>query len=325
MKKILVAGGAGFIGSHTVKALLDQSYKVLVIDNLSKGFHSAIDKRAEHFDLDLLNFASLEKFFSEYEIHAVMHFAGVIEAGLSMQQPQLFFENNTRASANLAEAMRQAGVLKIIFSSTAAVYGEPKTVPIAENADLHPTNFYGTSKLMVEELLRSYDEMFGMKFVALRYFNAAGSAQDGSLGERHEPETHLIPRILRTLRGDYENFQLFGTDYATKDGTCVRDYIHVEDLVDAHLLALVHLLNDGKSEVFNLGNGAGFSVKEVIEAGEKVTGKKLTVVEAPRRVGDPAVLVADAGKAREVLGWQPKHFSLEKIMEDAWQWFGKAL
>ena len=320
MKKVLVTGGAGYIGSHAVRALVQHGYQVTVVDNLSKGHRAAVDPKAEFLELDLGNVDDLKNLFKSNVFDAVMHFAGSIEVGLSMKEPGLFFRNNFMNGLQLLEAMRAAGVKLIIFSSTAAVYGNPKTVPIREDAALNPTNFYGQSKLMFEELLKKYDEFYGLKHVALRYFNAAGADSSGEIGQDYEPATHLITRVLKTALGKISDFKIFGTDYPTADGTCIRDYIHVSDLVDAHLLALEYLFKNGQSDVFNLGNGQGFSVKEVIDVAEKVTGKKLRIGEGPRREGDPALLVADAQKARQILGWKPQLFHLEDIIGTAWKW-----
>ncbi len=322
MKKILVTGGAGYIGSHAVKALCDNGFAVTVLDNLSKGHEGALDKRAEFIMEDLKNFEFVNLLMGERKFDAVMHFAGSTEVGISMLKPRDFIINNVLNGANLLEAVRlNGGVTKIIFSSTAAVYGNPVSDLIKETDPKDPTNIYGMTKLMFEDLLRKYDEFFGVKFVALRYFNAAGADDSAVIGEDHEPETHLIPNVLGSVLGGTEGgLKIFGTDYPTKDGTCVRDYIHVTDLVDAHLKALDYLLNGGESDVFNLGNGSGFSVMEVVEAARKVTGFPIPYTKAPRREGDPAVLVADSSKAGKVLGWKPVHTSMESIINTAWKW-----
>lgn len=320
MKTLLVTGGAGYIGSHAVRALIRQGYTVVVVDNLSRGHREAVDGGSVFVELDLGDVAALEKLFGQYHFDAVLHFAGSLEVGLSMKDPALFFRNNCVNGLNLLEAMRKSNVRNIIFSSSAAVYGNPKTVPIREDAALEPTNFYGTTKLMFEELLQNYDHMFGIKSVALRYFNAAGSDPAGDIGYDQIPVTHLIPRILKTALGKFEQFEIHGTDYETADGTCIRDYIHVVDLVEAHLLALDFILKEGRSEIFNLGNGKGYSVREVVEKALEVTGKNLQIQEGPRRAGDPAVLVADSTKAENVLGWKPRSSSLEAMIESAWKW-----
>jgi UDP-glucose 4-epimerase len=323
MQTILVTGGAGYIGSHAVKALCDEGYEVKVIDNLSKGHEHAVDKRAELQKMDLADYEFLYRFFQHNKIDAVMHFAGSIEAGLSMKDPADFLMNNVMNGQYLLEAMRRNSVMKIIFSSTAAVYGNPENVPIKESDQKEPTNYYGVTKLMFENVLKKYEEFFDMKFVALRYFNAAGADENGEIGEDHDPETHLIPIVLQHVLGLREKVSVYGADYDTKDGTCVRDYVHVTDLVDAHLLALKYLLNGGSSDIFNIGSGSGFTVREVINAVEKVTGRNVVAEESARRLGDPAVLIADSTRIKENLGWKPKKDDIEKIIEDAWKWHSK--
>lgn len=344
MQKILVTGGAGYIGCHAVKALCEVGYDVVVVDNLSNGVRAAVDERARLVELDLGDIVGLYALFGSERFDAVMHFAGSIEAGLSMKEPRAFFENNLVCGMNLLEAMRLGGVQRIIFSSTAAVYGNPISVPIKEDAALEPVNFYGVTKLQFENLLTKYDEFWGIKSVCLRYFNAAGADESGKIGEAHDPETHLIPLVLKGLlarrEGDrvVNKLKVFGDDYDTPDGTCIRDYIHVKDLVDAHLLALKYLsggLSPGgeiseeldkklvRSDVFNLGNGKGFSVLEVIKAAEKVTGMRVDYEVVARREGDPAVLVADSTKANEMLGWKPVYYKLEDIIASAWRWHQK--
>ncbi len=321
MKKILVTGGAGYIGSHAVKSLCDTGYDVTVLDNLSKGHKGAVDARAEFVEMDLVSGQEVLELLKGGGFDAVMHFAGSTEVGVSMKEPLFFIENNVTNGARLLDAMRESGVRNIIFSSTAAVYGNPQSIPIKESDKLDPTNVYGVTKLMFEDLLNKYDQFYGIKYVALRYFNAAGADESGEIGEDHEPETHLIPNVLKPLLGgDGRGLKLFGTDYDTKDGTCVRDYIHVTDLVDAHLKALEYLFEGQNSDVFNLGNGSGFTVKEVIEAAENVTGMKVDYKEAPRRAGDPPVLVADSSKAMSVLKWAPRYTKMEDIIASAWKW-----
>ncbi|MBD3328674.1 UDP-glucose 4-epimerase GalE [Candidatus Peregrinibacteria bacterium] len=320
MQTILVTGGAGYIGSHAVKALCDEGYDVKVIDNLSKGHLSAVDSRAEPNKIDLEDYKAVYRFFQHNKIDAVMHFAGSIEAGLSMKEPADFLRNNVMNSQNLLEAMRRNSVMKIIFSSTAAVYGNPENVPIKENDPTDPTNYYGVTKLMFENILKKYEHFYDLKYVALRYFNAAGADAGGEIGEDHDPETHLIPIVLQHILGLRDKVSVYGTDYDTKDGTCVRDYVHVSDLIDAHILALKYLLDGGASDIFNIGSGSGFTVKEVINAVEKVTGKKVVAEESARRAGDPAVLIADSVKIREKLGWNPKKDDIETILQDAWRW-----
>jgi UDP-glucose 4-epimerase len=323
MKKILVTGGAGYIGSHAVKALCDDGYVVTVIDNLSKGHKKAVDARARFIELDLFNLDLLKNVFAEGDFDAVMHFAGLIEVGESMKAPLKYMHGNVICGMNVLEAMKSCGTDKIIFSSTAAVYGALEEVPIKENAALNPTNIYGFSKLTFENLLRKYGEFWGIKSVSLRYFNASGAAMDGNIGQDYRPDTHIIPRALKSVLGLYDAFYVYGTDYPTEDGTCIRDYIHVVDLVDAHLLALNYLFKGGNgetSEIFNLGNGEGFSVRKVIDVAEKIVKQKLVIKEMPRREGDPAILIADATKAKNILGWNPKHSSLEEIIGSAWKW-----
>lgn len=319
-RHILVTGGAGFIGSHAVRALVNSGYRVTVVDNLSKGHASAVHPRAHFVQMDLADVVKLVGFFQKESFDAVMHFAGLIEVGLSMKQPAEFFESNVVNGVHLLEAMRLAGVKTIIFSSTAAVYGNPKVTPIREDSELSQTNFYGQSKLFFENILEKYDEFYGFRYTALRYFNAAGADPSGEIGQDYEPSTHIVPRVLQYALGKIKDFKIYGNDFPTPDGTCVRDYIHVNDLVDAHLLALEYLFNGGTSDVFNLGNGKGFSVHEVIETARKVTGLSLPVDAGPRREGDPAVLVADSTKAKKILGWTPKLFRLEDIVGTAWKW-----
>lgn len=320
MAKVLVTGGAGFIGSHAVRALVEKGYDVCVLDNLSKGHSQAVHPKAHFVKMDLADTQGLDELLKHEKFDAVMHFAGSIEVGLSMTQPAVFFENNCTYGVNLLEAMRKNNVKRIIFSSTAAVYGNPEMVPIKEDARLKPESFYGASKLIFEQVLQQFEKMFGFEYIALRYFNAAGAHPSGEIGQDYMPDTHLIQRVLRSVLGKVKGFAIFGTDYDTKDGTCVRDYIHVSDLVDAHLLALDYLFAGKGSNVFNLGNGQGYTVREVLNAVEKITGKKVERTENPRRPGDPVALVADASKAREMLGWKPQFPSIEQIVQTAWNW-----
>jgi len=328
MKRILVTGGAGYIGSHAVRALIGAGYDVVVADNLINGHFEFVPQVIEFHKIDIGDEKGLSLIFDKAlrcgrPFDAVMHFAGFIEAGLSMKEPFKFFDNNCNKGAVLLEVMRKFKVKNIIFSSTAAVYGDPVNVPIKEDDPLVPTNFYGETKLFFEKMLQVYERAYGFKSVSLRYFNAAGAAGDASIGEWHDPETHLIPRVLKTAMGYYDQMEIFGTDYDTKDGTCVRDYIHVVDLVKAHVLALEYLFEKKKSDVFNLGNGRGFTVKEVVELAKKVSGVDFKVVESKRRFGDPQTLVADCGKAKKILGWNPLHFDLEDIISSAWNWHAK--
>ncbi len=315
---ILVVGGAGFIGSHMVRALHQAGEDVLVLDNLEKG-HLAALRGAPLVKADLRDRGALDQVFSDHDIEAVLHFAAYIEVGESVQNPARYYENNVLGSLNLAQAAVTAGVKQFVFSSTAAVYGEPVEVPIPEGHPKKPTNPYGNTKLAVERMLRDFDPAYGLKSVCLRYFNAAGSDPDGTIGEDHRPETHLIPRILLHLLGQGD-FKVFGNDYDTPDGTCVRDYVHVVDLATAHLLALRYLRDGGRSSVFNLGNGQGHSVNQVLEAVRIVTGLPLHPQVVPRRPGDPARLVASSDRARSVLGWEPQFSGLETMIAHAWAW-----
>lgn len=319
MPSILVVGGAGYIGSHMVKLLLSGGYQTIILDNLSSGFRDAV-LGGEFIHADLADRPALDRIFATHDIDAVMHFASYIQVGESVREPAKYYENNVTNTLNLLDAMVARGIFRFIFSSSAAVYGNPVTVPIPEDHPKDPINPYGRTKWIVEQILEDYDRAYGLKSVSLRYFNAAGADPQGQLGERHEPETHLIPLILRAASGRAPDIKVFGRDYDTPDGTCIRDYVHVADLCDAHRLALDHLLTDGDRAVYNLGNGSGFSVAEVIAAAERVTGKKIPVTDAPRRDGDPPSLVANAAQAHAVLGWQPKHDDLDAIIAHAWAW-----
>jgi UDP-glucose 4-epimerase len=317
--KILVVGGAGYIGSHMVKMLLEQGHTVITFDNLSSGFRDAV-LGGTFFKGDLSDKTALNEVFAKHQPDAVMHFASFIQVGESVKQPYKYYQNNFSNTLNLLEAMVNHGVGHFIFSSTAAIFGEPEYVPINEAHPKTPLNPYGQSKWMVEQALADYERAHGLKSVCLRYFNAAGADPSGLLGERHEPETHLIPLVLQTILGKRKHINVFGRDYPTPDGTCLRDYIHVVDLCAAHLLALSRLRETGISRQYNLGNGSGYSVREVIEAAEKVAGSKVKVIDSPRREGDPAVLVADAALARQELGWEPVYPDIETIIAHAWQW-----
>lgn len=319
MKEILVTGGAGYIGSHVVKMLAERGYHPVVFDSLENGFAEFV-KGHELIQGDIGDYARLVELFRKRKIECVMNFASYIAVGESMQLPLKYYANNVAKTLELFRAMIDCGVKRFIFSSTAAVYGYPEKVPIAEDAALAPINPYGRTKLMIEQVLRDLDAASGMKFIALRYFNAAGADPSGEIGESHTPETHLIPLVLRSILEDDYTITVFGTDYRTHDGTCIRDYIHVNDLADAHILALESLLAKGESAVYNLGNGRGFTVHEVIEAVRRATGKNPKVKEGPRRPGDPDVLVASSAKAMEALGWKPKMAELETIVETAWKW-----
>ncbi len=317
--KILVVGGAGYIGSHMVKCLLRTGHDVVIFDNLSKGYRDAIIGGV-FVEGDLADGEQLDRLFKSHDVDVVMHFASFIEVAESVKEPARYYQNNFVNTQNLLDVMVEHGIGSFIFSSTAAVFGEPQYTPIDEAHPKMPINPYGKSKLMVEQLLADYDTAYGIKSVSLRYFNAAGADPDGELGERHNPETHLIPLVLQVASGRRDAISIFGNDYDTPDGTCVRDYIHVQDLCDAHLLAVNHLLKTRTSNNFNLGNGQGFSVQQVIDCVANVTGRKLTVRIEERREGDPAVLVADAKQARSMLGWNPSMPDLEIIIETAWRW-----
>lgn len=317
--KILVAGGAGYIGSHMVKYLAASGHDVTTFDNLSKGYRDAVTQ-GEFFEGDLASQKQLEQLFGSKIFDVVMHFASFIEVAESVREPARYYRNNFSNTQNLLDAMIGHGVNKFIFSSTAAIFGEPQYSPIDEEHPRVPINPYGKSKLMVEELLEDYDRAYNLKSVCLRYFNAAGADPDGELGERHDPETHLIPLVLQAASGRREAISIFGTDYDTPDGSCIRDYVHVQDLCMAHMLAMSYLSSTGISNSFNLGNGRGFSVKQVIDCAREVTGNDVSLKIEQRRNGDPAVLVADSTRAKNQLGWEPKISSLEEIIGSAWQW-----
>jgi UDP-glucose 4-epimerase len=319
---VLVTGGAGYIGSHTVYALNQKGYKVIVLDNLVQGHRDFIDSMpdVELIVGDISDASCLADLFSTHEVSAVIHFAAHAYVGESVSNPRKYYRNNVVGTLTLLEAMLDANVGHIVFSSTCATYGIPKTIPVVETEAQYPINPYGASKLAVERILKDFHEAYDLKSVIFRYFNAAGADPQGRFGEDHTPEPHLIPLILYTALGRREHISIYGTDYPTPDGTCIRDYIHVSDLAEAHILGLEYLLEGGKSDVFNLGNGNGFSVKEVIESARLVTGKDIRVVEGPRRVGDPAILVGSSAKAQSVLGWQPENTSLNQILGHAWQW-----
>ena len=323
---VLVCGGAGYIGSHFVKEILKRDEDVVIIDNLSTGHIESIphqNPRVKFYEDDIRNPATLDEIFSANKIDTVIHFAADALVGESVENPLKYFDNNTGGMISLLESMRDSNVKQIIFSSTAATYGEPKSIPILETDPNVPTNPYGESKLMMEKIMKWVDQAYGIRFVSLRYFNAAGASEDSSIGEAHLCETHLIPLILRVPLGQSDHITVFGGDYDTPDGTCIRDYIHVTDLADAHLKAIDYLRAGKSSDIFNLGNGQGFSVKEMISAAEKVTGQKIKTVIGDRRPGDPARLVASSEKAKKILGWNPKFTSIEKIIETAWNWHVK--
>lgn len=317
---ILVTGGAGYIGSHVVEALQAAGFTPIVYDNLSTGHAAAVPDDVQLVEGDIHDVAFAKHIMEQFEIDAVIHFAASSLVGESMENPSKYYFNNVEGSFHLLEAMRGAGVDRIVFSSTAAVYGEPEEVPIKEDSKLQPTNVYGRSKLVIEGMLKDYDMAYDMRYVVLRYFNAAGASPTRDIGEDHNPESHLIPLVLKTAQGVRKQVAIFGTDYPTEDGTCIRDYIHVCDLAKAHVLALQHLLNGGSSRVYNLGSENGFSVRQIIDSAKKVTGVDFAVVEEARRAGDPAVLIASSGKIREELGWVPEHSNVEEVISNAWKW-----
>ncbi len=318
MKNVLVIGGAGYIGSHTVRMLANQGYNPIVFDNLSKGHREAV--AAYPFELgDLGDKARLAEVFKKYNIDAVMHFAAFIEVGESVKEPSKYYHNNVAKVLNLLDAMVENNVKYFVFSSTAATFGEPVKEKIDETHPQNPINPYGNTKLMVEKMLADFDVAYGLKATALRYFNASGADDSGEIGESHNPESHLIPIVLQAAAGKRPSIKMFGDDYPTPDGTCVRDYVHVNDLARAHILALEKMVKENKSERFNLGSGTGFSVAELVKEAKKITGIDFKVEVAPRRAGDPAVLVADSTKAQQVLGWKPQ-YSLTRIIETAWNW-----
>lgn len=317
---VLVTGGAGYIGSHAVKVLLQKGYDVVVVDNLETGHKEAVDSKAKLYIGDIADDALMHKVFTENEIIGVIHFAAYSLVGESMTNPHKYYENNVSKTNHLLEAMVQHNVKNLVFSSTAATYGEPERVPILETDPQIPTNVYGQTKLSMEQMIAWYGKIHGLKHVALRYFNVAGAMEDGSIGEAHNPETHLIPIILQVANNKREKLNVFGDNYPTKDGTCIRDYIHVLDLCDAHVLALEYLINGNPSDVFNLGSGEGFSVLEMVQAARKVTSHPIPIQISPRRAGDPAVLIASSSKAKSVLGWKPIRENIEIMIKDAWTW-----
>ncbi|GAB6407932.1 UDP-glucose 4-epimerase GalE [Pseudomonas sp. MHK4] len=317
--KFLVIGGAGYIGSHMVKQLLGAGHELVVADNLSTGYRNAV-LGGTLVELDIADARALDALFDTHRFDAVFHFASFIQVGESVTEPAKYYQNNLAATLTLLKAMVRAKVKHFIFSSTAAVYGDPEYVPIDEAHPKAAINPYGRSKWMVEQVLEDFDRAYGLKSVCLRYFNAAGADPDGQLGERHEPETHLLPLILQAASGRRKTITVYGFDYDTPDGTCIRDYVHVVDLVAAHAQAVDYLLAGGASTAFNLGNGQGFSVQQVIDTARRVTGRDIFISEAPRRAGDPPRLVADARRANSLLGWQPRFATLEQIVAHAWEW-----
>ena len=317
---VLVCGGAGYIGSHTVYELIEQGHKVVVFDSLVKGHRAAVHRDARLYVGDLRDREAIDRVFAENEIDAVIDFAAFSLVGESCGEPLMYFDNNVYGTLRLLEAMNRAGVKKIVFSSTAATYGEPENIPIVETDPTRPINPYGETKLTVEKMLKWSDMAYGIKYVVLRYFNAAGAHISGEIGEDHSPESHLIPIILQAAAGVRDHISIFGEDYPTPDGTCVRDYIHVTDLADAHIKALEKLTRDNTSATYNLGNGTGFSVKEIIEVAKEVTGRPIKVLTEGRRAGDPPVLIASSRKAIDELGWQPRFNTPQQIISTAWKW-----
>lgn len=315
---ILVCGGAGYIGSHCVYELVERGEEVIVVDNLQTGHIKAINPKAKFYKGDIRDFDFINSVFKENDIEGVIHFAANSLVGESMQNPIKYYNNNVHGTEILLKAMIENDVKKIVFSSTAAVYGEPNKIPIEETDKTEPTNTYGETKLAMEKMMKWADKAYGLKYISLRYFNVAGAHENGLIGEDHMPETHLIPLILQVPLGKREKISIFGDDYDTKDGTCIRDYIYVKDLIEAHLLAFNKLREGYNSDVFNLGNGFGFTVKEMIEAAKAVTGQDIKAEVCERRAGDPAVLVASSKKAKEILGWEPKVKDVQSIISSAW-------
>ena len=317
---ILVVGGAGYIGSHTALELIRAGHDVVIADNLVTGYRKAVPSKASFYEGDLRDFDFLDNLFQKEKIDAVIHFAAYSLVGESVTNPLKYYENNLYGTKVLLDAMVKNNVDKIVFSSTAATYGEPNNIPILESDCTCPTNPYGETKLAMEKMFKWTAKAHNLRYVSLRYFNACGADESGTIGEAHNPESHLIPLILQVPNGKRETISIYGTDYDTPDGTCIRDYIHVTDLAQAHILAVKYLTDGGESDIFNLGNGVGYSVREVIETARKVTGHPIPATETPRRAGDPARLVASSEKAKKILGWNPIHNSLEEIIESAWKW-----
>jgi len=319
MKKILITGGAGYIGSHTVKELLKNKYQPIIYDNLINGHRQAV-LGGTSIKGDLKDKKRLLRVLTKYQPEAVIHFAALIEVGESVKNSEKFFQENVFAGINLLQAMIECDIKKIVFSSSAAVYGEPKRIPIKENYTTLPTNPYGLTKLQFEQILKLYERVYGLKFISLRYFNAAGADPEGDLGEDHSPETHLIPLVLKTALGQKDYIEIFGNSYSTPDGTCIRDFIHVTDLAQAHLLALEYLNKKNKSRIFNLGNEKGNSVLEIINLAKKITRRDIPIKIGPKRPGDPAKLVASSERIKRELGWRPRYSDIETIIQTAWSW-----
>nr|WP_202882787.1 UDP-glucose 4-epimerase GalE [Carnobacterium maltaromaticum] len=320
MITILVLGGAGYIGSHAVDQLISEGFSVAVVDNLQTGHVESLHKKARFYQGDIRDKEFLESVFFKEEIQGVLHFAANSLVGESMELPLMYFNNNVHGTQVVLEVMMKFGVKHIVFSSSAATYGEPKMIPIRENAATNPESPYGESKLMMEKMLKWCDKAYGMRYVALRYFNVAGAKLDGTIGEDHNPESHLLPLILQTALGQREQLTIFGEDYDTKDGTCVRDYVHVVDLINAHILALRYLIAGKESTILNLGSSNGFSVKEMVAAARKITRREIPTSFAPRRIGDPSTLIAASDKAYQILGWNPQYTDIGTIIESAWNW-----
>lgn len=317
---VLVLGGAGYIGSHAVYQLIDQGESVVIVDNLETGHYEAVHPKATFYEGDIRSFDFLNSVFERESIEAVIHFAANSLVGESMENPLKYFDNNVYGTQVLLQVMVEHHVKKIVFSSSAATYGEPKSVPIIETMPTNPTSTYGETKLTMEKLMKWTEQAHGINYVSLRYFNVAGARETSEIGEDHDPESHLVPIILQTALGQRPYITIFGEDYETADGTCIRDYVHVEDLIDAHRLALGYLRNGGQSNIFNLGSNQGFSVKEMIETARTVTGKEISVKIGPRRAGDPSTLIASSAKAQDILGWNPTRTSITNIISDAWNW-----
>lgn len=317
---ILVLGGAGYIGSHAVYQLIDKGESVVIVDNLETGHYEAVHPKATFYEGDIRSFEFLNSVFEKESIEAVIHFAANSLVGESMEKPLQYFDNNVYGTQVLLQVMVEHNVKKIVFSSSAATYGEPELVPIIETMSTNPTSTYGETKLIMERLMKWTEQAHGIKYVSLRYFNVAGARENTEIGEDHIPESHLVPIILQTALGQRPYITIFGEDYETADGTCIRDYVHVEDLIDAHRLALDYLRDGGQSNIFNLGSNQGFSVKKMIETARTVTGKEIPVKIGSRRAGDPSILIASSAKAQDILGWNPTRTSVTKIISDAWNW-----
>ena len=317
---ILVLGGAGYIGSHAVYQLIDKGYNVVVVDNLQTGHQEAIHPNAKFYQGDIRNKGFLQSVFQNEEIEAVIHFAANSLVGESMEKPLVYFSNNVYGTQIVLEVMKENNVQQIVFSSSAAVYGEQQVMPITETMTTNPTNTYGETKLIMEKMMKWCDKAYGLKYVALRYFNVAGARKTAKIGEDHTPETHLVPLILQVALGQRDKITIFGEDYDTADGTCIRDYIHVEDLIAAHILALEYLRRGGESDIFNLGSSKGYSVKEMVDAARQVTNHSIPSTIGERRAGDPSTLIASSAKASRVLGWTPARECISEIIEDAWNW-----